>query len=117
MSVIDEIKDLGYTLRESDNPERDPIDFTIHDEEDNVAWVYGDDHDVDFECSHPYDCIEFGSDREEQGECLLCGAFCDYHGVPDESGHAYPEPHEWYPRRNVGGVIGKYLDELRAKNA
>ena len=38
-----ELKEYGLTIRESDNPERQLIDFTIEDEEDNVAWgiAYG----------------------------------------------------------------------------
>lgn len=114
--MLDELKEYGLTLRENDSPDRDLVDFTIEDGEDNVASVWGNKpDDVDFECSHPYQCIEFGADQEEQGECLLCGSWCDWHGVPDEDGHAYPEPHEWYLRRDVGGLIGKYLKELKGK--
>lgn len=111
-----ELKEYGLTIRESDDPERQLVDFTIEDEEDNVATVWGDRFDdVEWECNHPYQCIEFGDDREEQGECLLCGAWCDWHGVADENGHTYPEPHDWYPRRDVGGMIGKYLKELKER--
>lgn len=113
----DELKEYGLTIRESDDPERQLVDFTIEDEEDNVAWVWGGRFDdVEWECNHPYQCIEFGDDREEQGECLLCGSWCDWHGVPDEHGHAYPEPHEWYPRRNPGGMIGEILKEIEERN-
>lgn len=114
--MLDELKAYGLTLRESDSPDRDLVDFVIEDGGDSVASVWGNKpDDVDFECNHPYQCIEFGDDREEQGECLLCGSWCDWHGVPNENGHAYPEPHEWYPRRTVGGIIGKYLTELKEK--
>ena len=114
--MLDELKEYGLTLRESDSPDRDLVDFTIEDGENNVAWVWGNKpDDVDFECSHPYQCIEFGDGREEQGECLLCGAYCDYHYEEDDEGNKAPEPHEWYPRRDVGGLIGKYLKELKGK--
>ena len=124
-----ELKEYGLTIRESDDPERQLVDFTIEDEEDNVATVWGDRFDdVEWECNHPYQCIEFGDDREEQGECLLCGAYCDY-GVKEEwldEGHNEDgkcigkiiqtrEPIEWYPRRDVGGMIGKYLKELKER--
>lgn len=114
--MSDELKAYGLTFVENDDESRERIDFIIKEGDDGVATVWGSrPDDVDFECSHPYQCIEFGDDREEQGECLLCGSWCDWHGVPDEDGHAYPEPHEWYPRRKVGGLIGEYLKELKGK--
>lgn len=107
------LKVYGLSYRESDSPDRDEVDFTIEDKDDNVAYVWGHSpSDVDWECNHPHQCIEFGSDREEQGECMLCGAWCDWHYSADEEGHGYPEAHEWYPRRDVGGLIGRYLKEL-----
>ena len=113
--MLDKLKDYGLNLRESDNPDRDPVDFTIESEEDNVAWVWGHSlFDLDWECDHPYQCIEFG-DGEEQCECLLCGSFGDYHYEEDSQGNKVPEPHEWYPRRSPGGLIGKYLKELKGK--
>lgn len=114
--MLDKLKDYGLNLRESDDPERDLVDFTIEDGEDNVAWVWGNDvNDVDWECNHPYQCIDFG-DGKEQGECLICGSYCDYHYEEDDQGNKVPEPHEWYPRRNVSGLIREYLEELREKN-
>ena len=111
-------KDLGLFVVWSDAKDRQPIDFSIADEDDNIAWVWGaNPNDVDWECNHPYEFIEFGDDREEQGECLLCGSYCDWHGVADENGYTTPEPHEWYPRRDVGGLIGEYLEELKNERA
>lgn len=115
--MSDELKLYGLTVFESESPDRQFVDFDISDGEDNVAWVWGDSlSDVDFECDHPYQCIDFG-DGEEQCECLLCGSFGDYHYEKDDDGHDVPEPHEWYPRRDVSGLIGKYLKELQGKNA
>lgn len=112
----EELKKYNLKLRESDDSERDLIDFSIEDEEDNIAWVWGNDYnDVDWECNHPYECVEFG-DIDEQGECILCGSYCDWHYEKDDEGHKVPEPHEWYTRRNVGGLIKKYIEELRDKN-
>lgn len=121
-SVSEQLKEYGLAIRESDDPDRYEVDFNIEDGEDNVAWVWGhglskyEDLEPEFECNHPYQCIDFG-DGEEQGECLLCGSYCDYHYEEDDEGHKVPEPHEWYPRRNVGGLIGKYLKELEAEDA
>lgn len=115
--MLDELKDYGLTFVENDDESRERIDFIIKEGTDGVAVVWGNKpDDVDFGCSHPYQCIDFG-DGEEQGECLLCGSYCDYHYEEDDEGHKVPEPHEWYPRREVGGLIGKYLEELRTKNA
>lgn len=116
-SVSEQLKEYDLAIRESDDQDRYEVDFTIEDGEDNVAWVWGYGlNDVEFECNHPYQCIDFG-DGEEQGECLLCGSCCDYHYEEDDEGHKVPEPYEWYPRRTVGGLIGEYLKELEAKSA
>lgn len=115
--MLDKLKEYGLKLHESDDPDRYEVDFNIEDDEDNVAWVWGYGlNDVEFECNHPYQCIDFG-DGEEQCECLLCGSFGDYHFEENDEGHKVPEVHEWYPRREAGGLIGEYLEELRAKNA
>lgn len=112
----DKLKQYGLILRESDDSTRQLIDFSIEDGEDNVSWCWGDSpSDVDWECDHPYQCIDFG-DGKEQCECLLCGSFGDYHYEEDDEGHKVPEVHEWYPRREAGGLIGEYLEELRTKN-
>lgn len=113
----DKLKEYRLKLHENDSPDRYEVDFTIEDSEDNVAWVWGYGlNDVEFECNHPYECVEFGDD-DEQGQCMLCGSYCDWHRVPDEDTPGYPEPTEWYPRRNVGGLMGEYLKEMQAKNA
>lgn len=112
----EELKKYGLNLRESDDPGRYVVDFNVEDDEDNIAWVWGYGlNDVEFECNHPHQCIDFG-DGEEQCECLLCGSFGDYHYEEDDEGHKVPEAHEWYPRYNPGGIIDKYLKELQAKN-
>lgn len=111
--MLDKLKGYGLTFVENDDESREPIDFIIKEDNDGVAAVWGNKpDDVDFECSHPYQCIDFG-DGEEQCECLLCGSFGDYHYEEDDEGHKVPEPHEWYPRRDVGGLIGEYLEELK----
>ena len=114
--IDEELKELGLKVYESEAPDRQLVDFDVSDSEDNVAWVWGDDiDDVEFECWHPHQCIEFG-DGTEQGECKLCGSYCDFHYEEDEEGNKVPEAHEWYPRRNVGGLIREYLEELREQN-
>ena len=118
----DKLKEYGLKLHENDSPDRYEVDFTIEDSEDNVAWVWGYGlNDVEFECNHPYECVEFGDD-DEQGQCMLCGSYCDYEIKEewldeghDEDGKCIGkiiqtrEPIEWYPRRNIGGIIGDYL--------
>lgn len=107
------LEELGLKVYESEAPDRQLVDFDVSDGEDNVAWVWGDRlDDVDWECDHPYQYINFG-DGEEQCECTLCGSFGDYHYEEDDEGHKVPEPHEWYPRRNIGGLIGEYLKEIQ----
>ena len=114
-------------IRESDDPDRQPVDFTVEDRHDNVAWVWGNNpqDDVQCECTHPTDhgCIEFGDD-DEQGTCILCGAKCDWHYETDEGNveEYYWKGKsrcvdEWYYSKKIGGIIGEYLKELQDKNA
>lgn len=113
--MLDELKDYGLTFVENDDESRERIDFIIKEGNDGVAAVWGHSlSDVDWECDHPYQCIDFG-DGEEQCECLLCGSFGDYHYEEDDEGHKVPEPHEWYPRRDISGLIGEYVKELKGK--
>lgn len=104
--------DLGFRIVESDAPDRSPVDFLVQDEEDNVAWVWGRKDDPDVECNHPSELVEYDDD-ETVGECLLCGATCGWHKEPDEYGNTYPMPHEWHESLVVGGLISKYLEELK----
>lgn len=129
-----ELKKLGLAKIESEAKDREPIDFSIADEEDNRCWVYGtyqtvalDNkrylYDVSVECDHPDEAIEWGDD-DECGECLLCGAQCSWHweeeeeyegkdeyGYPISSKSGYREIERWYDTEN-NGLIGEYLDQL-----
>lgn len=111
----EKLEEYGLNIRWSDNPNRELIDFSIEDARDNIAWVWGKTFDdVEVECNHPYECIDFG-DGEEMGECLLCGATCDYYYEEDDEGNHIPEPSDWYRPRSVEGFIGEYLKELKEK--
>ena len=113
-----ELKQYGLHFRESDSPDRDNIDFVIEDENDNVCWVWGDNpRDIEWECTHPI--VDF-DDNEPVGECLLCGCSCDCHYEADNGNvedYAWSGrklvPHEWYPRREIGGIVGDYIKQLR----
>lgn len=129
----DKLKEYGLKVywnrqegRNSDDPDDYyAIDFSIEDSEDNVAWVWGSaPGDVEVECNHPEECIEFGDD-DEQGECKLCGAKCDWHWEKewlDEGhgedggciGHEVQTRHidEWHCPKRPKGLIGEYLKEL-----
>lgn len=106
-----ELAKRGYSIVYNDSSDAMPIDFAVMDKEDNIAWIWGTSKELDWECNHPDEWIEFG-DIDEQGQCLLCGQFCDWHHTEDEEGNKVPAPHEWHPRRSVGGLIGKYLGEV-----
>ena len=119
MKAEKKLESYGIKISQSKDNDRSLIDFALQDKnaDEEYANVWGDSYtDVDWECNHPYQCIDFG-DGEEQCECALCGSFGDYHYEEDDEGHKVPEPHEWYPRRDVGGLIGEYLKELQGKNA
>lgn len=103
------------------------IDFTIENDDGVVAEVWGNDpaKDIEVQCEHPYECVEFSRD-DVQGECLLCGARCDYHWIDEVVDEGYEEDGkyfartgkvreitEWHMPDKVGGLIGKYLEELK----
>lgn len=103
-----------------------PIDFTIEDRDDNVAWVWGSDpkNDVAIECDHPEECVEWGDD-DEQGICKLCGATCTWHWEKDVFDNGYDSngyydakeidvriPDRWTTPDKIGGLIGEYLDQM-----
>ena len=121
MDFENKLKALGLSLHESDAPDRDQIDFTIMDAEDDVCWVHGDAHGVSIDCDHPYESIEWVDD-DECGICHLCGAECTWHWEheeeyegTDENGDVestkldYREPDEWSERQGEG-LIGEYLN-------
>lgn len=111
-TIDDELAEYGLKIRYNDADNREPIDLSIEDGEDNVAWLWGaNPHDVEWECNHPV--VEY-EDDETQGECAICGSYCDWHteGCADESGDGYIErvPHNWYPRKSAGGILGEIID-------
>lgn len=127
-----EIEKLGFKIYHkehhgnSDDPDDyEPVDFTIANSEDNVAWVWGSHptNDVVVECNHPEEALDWGDD-DECGECLLCGDQCmwqwrtvyEYEGREDNgdiimSKDGYREIGEWHHTGNKG-LIGKYLEEM-----
>ena len=116
----EQLKEYDLKVLYSDDEDHKPIDFTIADDEDNVAWVWGDSsEDVEVECTHPAQCVAFDDD-EPTGYCELCGATCDARYEVDSgnvedyywSGRRLV-PTEWKAPDSPGGVIGKYLKELR----
>lgn len=108
-----------------DPDDYEPIDFSIDDGTDNVAWVWGSHptNDVVVECNHPEEALDWGDD-DECGECLLCGDQClwhweegeEYEGT-DDDGHPVSSKwgdrviDEWHHTGNKG-LIGKYLKEM-----
>lgn len=113
MNIEKELDQYDLRLRESDNPERLPIDFSIEDDDDNICWVWGKDiDDVEVECNHPYQCIDWDDD-DTCGECELCGAQCEWHWVAGEGNYKDREPHAWHMPNEASGLISKYLKSLR----
>ena len=111
MSTLKEIEnafaEYGLKVFESDAKDRDLIDFDVLDGQDAIAWVWGNDpNDLEVECDHPYQAIEFGDD-DERGECKICGATCDWHWENNFEERTR-EPHEWYADNK--GLIKAYAD-------
>lgn len=120
----DKLKEYDLKVRYSDSPDAKPIDLEIYDGEGNVAWIWGNTpEDVEVECDHPSQCVDFDGD-EPCGWCELCGATCSTHY---EAEYGNVEGHYWEGRRLVptdwttpdkpGGLIGEYLKELRQEES
>ena len=111
----EKLKDYGLHVEHSEDPERETIDFEIRDSHDGLyAMVWGNkpSYDVQIDCEH--DIVEYDDD-ETVGECLICGATCDWHYEEDDEGNKVRVPHEWYPPKKIGGIVGRYLKELQEK--
>ena len=116
MNYKDVLKEAGLRVRESDNPDRLAVDFSIEDENDNVAWVWGTPEDYEVECDHGI--VEYDDD-EHVGECLICGATCDWHFEEDNGNVGdyywngkYKVPHSWHYEKDRGGIIKQYVKEV-----
>lgn len=119
---MEELKQYGLSIYESEAPGREEIDFSVYDSDldDNVAWVWGakDDHEVD--CDHK---IEWGDDYE-RGHCVVCGKECDWYWEREwvDDGHdedggcighyeQHRVPHEWH--EGDGGIIKQYIEQTK----
>lgn len=109
MTAEQEIRRYGYEVQEGAEC---PVDIEITDGEVQ-AWARGELDDYHIHCEHPV--IEYG-DSDERGECLMCGATCDWHYELDacsvEDYHWEGKervPHEWY--EGEGGLIKQYIEE------
>lgn len=117
----DKLKEYGLHIEWSEAEDREPIDFEIRDDHDELyATVWGSEpwNDVQIDCNH--DIVEYGDD-DEQGVCKLCGATCDWHWENDAEDN-YPDnikeikvrvPHEIYFPKKIGGIVGDYLKKLQ----
>ena len=127
--ITKRLADIGLKVVWQDDDEcASVIDFTIADDEDNLAWVWGDTKEsVEWECNHPDEAISFGED-DERGTCTLCGATCDWHWISnvvdeghDEDGVYYArsgkerEIEVWHYEPEIGGIIKDIIKEIEIK--
>ena len=119
----DALAEYDLKVRYNEAPDSEPIDIIVYDDEDNVAFAWGSEpwKDVQVECNHPDQCIEYDDD-EPVGRCALCGATCETHYEADNGN---VEDYAWSGRRQVptswtmpeepGGIIGDYLKDLQKR--
>lgn len=110
-----ELKEYDLHAEYSEADDREPIDFEIRDDRGELyATVWGSHpkDDVQIDCNH--DFVEYDDD-ETVGECPICGATCYWHREDDGEGHQERVPHEWFEPEKIGGIVGKYLQELEKK--
>lgn len=109
----DELDDLDLYAYYSEAKDREAIDFEIRSKKTDelYATVWGSEpwNDVQIDCDH--ELVEWGDD-DEQGECILCGATCDWHYEMDD-GYRYKVSHEWHTPKKIGGVVGRELERLQ----
>ena len=115
----EELKYYGAHVEHSEAEDRELIDFEIRDDKTDelIATVWGSEpfNDVQIDCNHDIYAID---DDDLQGECLICGASCDWHyQTSADDGYVIKEriPHEWYFPKKIGGLVGEYLKELKEK--
>lgn len=109
------LKEYDLHVEYNGADDREPIDFEIRNDRGELyATVWGSHptDDVQIDCDHDY--VEYGDD-ETVGECVLCGATCDWHYEVDDEGHKYSVPHDWHTPEKIGGIVGRYLQELEKK--
>ena len=115
--IIKELEDMGLHIVESDAPNRENIDFSIADKNDNVAWVWGSGEEItvndkfcldyEVECDHSF--VEYDDD-EIVGYCPICGSTCDWHWENDGE-YMSRVPHSWNTyEEGDGGLIKKYIE-------
>ena len=110
-----ELAEYDLHVEWSEDPDREPIDFEIRDKRGELyATVWGSEpwYDVQIDCDH--DIVEYDDD-ETVGECVICGATCDWHYEVDGDGNKVRVPHEWYHPKKIGGIVGRYLKELQER--
>lgn len=119
----DALAEYDLKVRYNEDPDSEPIDIIVYDDEDNVAFVWGSEpwKDVQVECNHPDQCIEYDDD-EPVGRCALCGATCDCHYEADNGNvedYAWSGrrlvPTSWTTLKEPGGIIGDYLKDLQKR--
>lgn len=111
----EELKQYGLHVEYSEADDREPIDFEIRDDHDELyATVWGSNprDDVQIDCEH--DFVEY-EDDETQGECAICGAVCDWHYEDDGDGHEVRVPHDWHMPKKIGGIVGRELAQLQER--
>lgn len=125
---MNKLQELKLRIEHSEAEDREPIDFDVRDTEtdERYATVWGSEpwHDIQCDCEHPLGLIEFGDD-DEQGECLICGATCDwkwtkdiYEGEDCDGNYTAREIDvreigDWHEAEELGGVIGDYIKQLK----
>lgn len=123
MGMKEQLSEFDLCVEQNVNSE-EPIDFTIKDGTGETCcdvWGSNPFNDVQVECNHPDQCIEYDDD-EPVGSCALCGASCDCHYEADNGNvedYAWSGrklvPTSWAMPKEPGGIIGDYLKDLQKR--
>lgn len=119
------LKDMGLRAIRNDSDMDDTLlvirnlDDEKDEDEDDIAAVWGDVDNPDWDCAHPSDFIEYSSD-DEQGVCPICGATCEWHwakAILDDYPDSIREVEvrkvdEWHEPSELSALLGKCLAEI-----
>lgn len=125
-----ELEILNLTIEHSEADDREPIDFDVRDKEtdERYATVWGSHptDDIQWDCEHPEELIEF-SDEDERAECPICGATFDWGYTPDvdegrdkDGNYTAREIEvrtlgECHEAEKPSGLIGKVLKDIERR--
>lgn len=107
---MNKLEELKLRIEHSEAEDREPIDFDVRDSEsdERYATVWGSNttNDLQWDCEHPEELLEFGDD-DERAVCPICGATFDWGWQEDVVDEGYDDEGMYYQTTGDVRVIGE----------